>query len=60
MYFQCLLLLFSFFSPLLNYYSLNYSKVIDVTKQKVNRREQTTKQKLNGNISAMVKSNAIY
>lgn len=42
MYFQWLLLLFSFFSLLLNYYSLNYSKVIDVTKQKVNRREQTT------------------
>lgn len=42
MYFQWLLLLFSFFSPLLNYYSLNYSKVIDVTEQKVNRREQTT------------------
>lgn len=45
MYFQWLLLLFSFFSLLLNYYSLNYSKVIDVTEQKVNRREQTTKLK---------------
>lgn len=53
------LILFSFFSPLLNY-SLNYFKVINVTKQKVNRLEQTTKQKLNGNISAMATSNAIY